>query len=169
MSLKDFFIAVIKILALLIIVNGILPVIPNMFFLIDSDISSFFILLGVILFNVALIYLMLLKADVIINALKLTKGFESDTFNFSNVESKYVVKMACALIGLYLISYNFPSLIYELFLYFQKNISSEQFIGNPYLEINNYQLQISLISVFVGLLIIAVRKQVSEFFTSKTN
>jgi len=168
MSSKDFFSAVIKILALFLIVSGILPLIPNLFFLVESDISSFFLVTGVILVYFVLIYIMLFNTNAIVQILKLTKGFESDKFNFSNAQAAFVVKIACVIIGLYVISYSLPNVIYELFIHFQKNVSSEQYVGNPYLEASNYQLQISLISVFVGMIIIGVRNQVSNYFTSKT-
>ena len=167
MSSKDFYSAVIKILSLLIIVNGILPLVPNLFFWVESDISSFFFLLGVILIYCVLIYIMLYKTNSIVRRLKLTKGLESTKFDFSNVQSEYVVKIACALIGLYVISYSLPNFIYEIFIYFQKNVSSEQFVGNPYLEANNYQLQISSISICVGLIIISLRNQISKMFIVK--
>lgn len=161
MSPRDFFKIVIKILALLVIVNGIIPAVANVFQWFGTDLSSGFILLGLVLLFSALAYLMIIYSDAIIDFFGLDKGFDTEKFNFSNIEKHYIVETGAALIGLGLIFNSLPSLLYDAFTYFKSQVEVYSPENSIY-QIEKYILYQNLLYIVVGIILVASRKLVSK-------
>ncbi|WP_299123143.1 hypothetical protein [uncultured Winogradskyella sp.] len=164
MSPKDFFRIVIKLTALFVICFGIVPVMANLFFITgyEFSIEMAIVLLIVIMIFVLFVIAILNRPDKIIGFFKLDQGFDSDSFNFSNVESKYIIEIACAIIGLIFILSSTPKVLYEAFMYFKYNVSYES--SGPFsLDLyNEREFYIEIIFLILGLIVLNYRKWISE-------
>ncbi|MEM6719658.1 MAG: hypothetical protein AAF611_10105 [Bacteroidota bacterium] len=170
MSVKDFFVAVIKIMAIYTLIQGIIPIIAQIIYLGEIDEMYFiFGFIGVILLFLAIIYFMLSRADAIVKFLRLEKGFSTDRFDFSKVDSSYIVEKAIAIIGIYLIVITLPYILIDLYALIKENINSYSFsLGKGYNQ-SHQDLLINLIYILTGLVIIFLRKPISTIFTTNTN
>jgi hypothetical protein len=162
MSPKDFFKVVIKIMALLVIVNGIIPAIANIFPWFGTDVSLGFILFGISLLFSVLVYLMISRADKIVRFFGLDKGYDTEHFNFSNIEKNYVIEISAAIIGLSLIFNSLPSLLYDGFYYFKSQVQDYSALNSMY-KIEDYILYQNLLYIVVGIVLVASRKLISKF------
>ncbi|MBU2927172.1 hypothetical protein [Winogradskyella psychrotolerans] len=168
MSPRDFFKVALKFFSLIIIFYGIVPAIANMFFSTGYDFSMYAILtlLGIVVFFILFANYILKHPDKIINFFKLDKGFDTDQFNFSNVESKYVIEISCALLGVFMLLNSIPLVLYEGYQYFKFNVSSEMsgpFASDVY-DYNERGFYLELIYVVIGFLVINFRKSISNYF-----
>lgn len=161
MSPRDFFKVVIKIMALFVIVNGIIPAIANVFPWFGADISAGFILFGLVLLFSVLVYLMIIYCDKIVTFFGLDKGFDSENFNFSNIEKSYVIEISAAIIGLSLIFNSMPSLLFDGFYYFKSQVQDYSAFNTVY-QTEEYILYQNLLNIAVGIILVASRKLISK-------
>ncbi|WP_111682551.1 hypothetical protein [Winogradskyella tangerina] len=162
MSPRDFFKIVIKVLALLVIVNGIVPAIANVFPWFGSEMSSGLILLGLVLLFSALVYIMLVYSDTIVSFFGLDKGFDSEKFDFSKMEKSYILELGAVIIGLSLVFNSLPTLLYDVFAYFRSEVQNYSALEPLYN--NEYFLYQNIISIIVGIALISARKLVTKLF-----
>ena len=166
MSPKDFFRIVLKIMALLLITNGISPAIANFVSWFGTDFTTVFFVIGIILLFIAFIYFVLTSTDTIIRFLKLDKGFDSDTFNIKQQSKSDVIQLACILVGLYMTFTSLPYIIYEGFIYFKESVSADT--SGLYNSSNNYFFYSNIVYLFVGILMIVSRTFIANLFEPKT-
>lgn len=166
MNPKDFFKLMIRGYALFSLIFGviyaILSIIPQMVMINYGAV----ILIGVatILFLMFLVWMTFRYTDSIISFFDLDKGYQSETFQFSNIEVKYCVEIALSLIGFYFIISGIPTLISEAFIYFKDNV--QQFNYDTYHEYTfnaNYFFS-ELIGVVIGWAVLKSRKWISKQF-----
>jgi len=170
MTVKDFFIAVIKIMAIYIFIEGVIPIITQIIYLVEIE-DIWFILgfVGVILLFVAIIYFMLSKADAIVKFLRLEKGFSTERFDFSKTDNTYILEIALVIMGFYLITITLPHILTDGYTLIKQNINSYSFsLGRDFKELNQ-SLVINLLYILTGLVIIFLRKSISTIFTTNTN
>ncbi|MGV6831103.1 MAG: hypothetical protein ACWA5P_06035 [bacterium] len=168
MTPKDFFTIVLRILALLIIFNGIIPAIANAFSWFNYDASTAFVLFGFSLLFIALIAIILFKSDRIIKIMSLDKGFDSDRFELNASNPSIIVEVASALIGLYMAFSELPYLLLELFKYFRLEVSHSGSMFGPEFNNTDYIYQ-SILTLIIGLVIVASRKKIAGLFVNKNN
>lgn len=167
MSPRDFFISIIRIFAIVLFFNGIVPVTSNLFvytFMEPSIIAIGFFLVALLVFCI-LLYVMIKKSGSMVDFLRLESNFEVDTFNFSNIESRYIVEIASSIIGIYYLVSTIPYIVYHAFMYFKFNINPDH-----YLELNMFDKEefiLNLLYLFGGVVLIMSRKRVSKILTPK--
>jgi hypothetical protein len=168
MSVKDFFIAVIKILAVYIFIEGIIPIISSIIFLNEiNDISFILGYIGVILVFVVIIYFMLSQTEKIVTFLRLDKDFSTERFDFSKVESNYIAEIIIALMGFYMFFFTIPFILMDGYTLLKSAINSHSFtFKSPELLVEN--LLTNLLYILVGIIIIFLRKPIANIFTSKS-
>jgi hypothetical protein len=126
MTLRTLFNIILKILGIFFIKDflSIIPqVISSFFYIINSDSvgEGIWILASVLLFLFlygALSYYLIFKTDLIIDKLKLDKGFDSDTISL-NIHRSTILSVAIIVIGGLLFVDEFLNFCQELFSYFQ--------------------------------------------------
>lgn len=166
MSPRDFFRVVLKILALLVLITGIVPLLFNVFGWYVGELYANFLSIGLILIYVLLIYFIVIKADSIINWLKLDSGYDSDFFTIGKLNDSRLISLAIIIVGLYLCFSSLPVLLQESFILFKSKVAYNLIKSENYNQ--DYYFYYNIIQFFVGLLIVASRKQISNLFTSKT-
>lgn len=168
MSVKDFFVAVIKIFAIYIFIEGVVPIISNIiYFNSFNDIKYLLSFIGIILLFLAIVYLMLTFATQIVSFLRLDKGFEATQFDFSKTDSNYIVEIVIALMGVYLLFVTVPNILLDGFILLKSNVNSYSF-GFKSPELSKQNLYNNLLYVLVGIIIIFLRKSIANIFTSKS-
>ena len=168
MTVKDFFIAIIKIFAIYIMIEGIIPIISNIIYFNEIDDTRFlFGFIGVILLFFIIVYLMLSQAKRIVAFLRLDKGFEATRFDFSKVQSNFIVELAIAMMGSYMLFITIPSILQDGYLLLKSNVNSYSFaFKSP--ELLKQNVYNNLLYIFVGIIIIFLRKPIANIFTSKS-
>ena len=111
----------------------------------------------------ALIYFVLFKTNAIIKFLKLDKGFDTDKFSISKIPEEHVINLSCIIIGLYLTFSSLPTILLEIIQIFKHNVSNSVFEST---QVDNFYLYHDIIYFFVGLILIALRKNISRLFIS---
>ncbi|WP_430408306.1 hypothetical protein [Kordia sp.] len=169
MSVKNFFVAVIKIFAIYIFIEGIIPIIVSIIYFNGQEKDDTFLLssIGIILLFFAIIYFMLSFADKIVSFLRLDKGFEVTRFDFSKVESNYITEIAIAIMGVYMLFITIPFMLYDGYILLKSNVNTNSFeFKDPQLLKQN--LYSNLLYLLVGIIIIFLRKPIANIFASKS-
>ena len=168
MSVKDFFVAVIKIFAIYIFIEGVVPIISSIIYFNEIGDTMFLVgYIGIILLFFAIVYLMLAFATQIVRFLRLDKGFEATQFDFSKADSNYIVEIVIALMGVYLLFMTIPSILQDGYALLKSNVNSYTFTFNSP-ELLKQNLYNDLLHVLVGIIIIFLRKPIVNIFSSKS-
>jgi hypothetical protein len=129
MSIRTFWIIVIKILGLLLI-SGALVLVPQSISFVyyafkSGDLAD---VLSIVALNLILLFiyfiiirLCLYKTNLIIDKLKLDKGFDTERIEL-NFDSTKVISIAIIVIGGYMLIQNIPILFKEFFIFFQQKV-----------------------------------------------
>lgn len=170
MSVKDFFTAVIKIMAIYILIEGIIPIIAQIIYLGEIEDFSFIAgFLGVILVFIAVIYFMLSRANTTVKFLSLDKGFSTERFDFSKSESNNIVEIAIAIIGVYMLVFTIPYILMDGYTLLKSNINSHVFSIDEIARDLQTNLVINFLYILVGLVLLFLRKPISTIFTTETD
>jgi hypothetical protein len=127
MTLRTLFNIILKILGIFFIKDflAIIPqVISSFFFITNSDTGGegVWVLASVLLFLFlygAISYYLIFKTDLIIDKLKLDKGFDNDTISL-NIHRATILSISIMVIGGLLFVDEFPNFCQQLFSYFQE-------------------------------------------------
>jgi len=127
----------------------------------NYGIGGFIAVLFIIAFYCCLIYLLLFKTNVVLDKLKLDKGFNQEEFSF-NFSTSLVLTIALIVVGGVILTEEIPNFCRDIFSYFQeKNLTRG--MTKP-----NYSYIItSGVKIILGFLIIGERKRIVEFATSR--
>ena len=110
---------------------------------------------------------MLSQAKRIVAFLRLDKGFEATRFDFSKVQSNFIVELAIAMMGSYMLFITIPSILQDGYLLLKSNVNSYSFaFKSP--ELLKQNVYNNLLYIFVGIIIIFLRKPIANIFTSKS-
>ena len=160
MTKKDFFRLIIKLFGLYALVQTVFGYIPSSitYIFYDFDVSIFFWILGVTLLVIAIFVVLIFKVDLLINWLKLEKGFDDERIDLTNFNGVNIVKLAIILLGGFLIINYLPDLLQASYLWFKKEASSR---GLNSLEAITYGQNsmhinwgIAMINVVLGIILI---------------
>ncbi len=170
MSVKDFFIAVIRIMAIYLFSQGIISISHHLtyFFDIGNSSTSFWFVSLTLLFS-AILYLLFRKTSAIVTFLGLDKGFSSNQFNFSNTDRKYIVEIAITIMGLYLVFIKIPYMLENLYILIRSSYSTLVLASDYNFRPLQQDLIINLLHILVGLAIILLRKTIANIFNAKKN
>lgn len=163
MTPKDFFRIIIKILGILFVINSISTLMTTLsYFSFDGALFS---LIGVLMLAFLVAYGIFFKTDGIIKFFNLGNGFESERFDFSRTESKFIMELSCAILGFYFITINIPYLFQELFFYFKSNINTSSFELFTR-EFSKLDFINTILYLLLGLALIKLRKPISKYLTN---
>ncbi|WP_298520924.1 hypothetical protein [uncultured Kordia sp.] len=167
MTVKDFFVVVVKVLALYFFFSGIIPLVTQLILYREIyDASQIIELAGIILLFIAIIYFMLSQATTIVKLLKLDKGFSTDRFDFSGMNSRYVLEATICILGFYMVFFVVPYILIDAYTLIKSNINSRVFSLDETAETLQANLITNFLYILVGLVIIFLRKPISKAFTS---
>ncbi|PTX61640.1 hypothetical protein C8N46_104283 [Kordia periserrulae] len=170
MSVKDFFIAVIRIMAIYLFSQGIISISHYLTYSFDIDNSStmFWSVSLTLLFS-TILYFLFRKTSAIVTFLGLDKGFSSNHFNFSNTESKYIVEIAITIMGLFLVFMKIPYMLENLYILIKSSYSTLVLASDYNFRPLQQDLIINFLHILVGLVIIFLRKPIANLFTTNTD
>ena len=125
MTKRDFFRIIIKLFGLYALILTVFTYIPSNLSYVTFQFEPIILLW---IFGAAaltgLIYILLIrKTDLIINFLKIDKGFDDDRIEFGNFNSQQIMKLALIIIGGFLIIDYLPDFLQYTYLAFKKEVS----------------------------------------------
>ncbi|WP_046756750.1 hypothetical protein [Kordia jejudonensis] len=170
MTVKDFFIMVLKIMGIYFFIDGILPLVLELIFYSTTDhLSDHFWFIGCILLFFAIIYFMISHSETLAKFLRLDCGFSTERFDFSKADSAYIIEIAIAIMGLYMLFYTIPFILIDGYVLFKSNVNSRIFSVDKSPETLQLNLITNFLYILVGLVILLLRKPISSIFTPNTN
>lgn len=128
----------------------------------DLKILSFII--GATILIIFFFLFLLFKADLIIDKLKLDKGFDEDRIQFENLNNDSIVKFAIFLIGGFLIVDYFPNFLNYTFQAFRSKVQNSESIRIP---VSYFNWIVSGINIVLGYALITNYKSLATFFDKK--
>lgn len=173
MTKKDFFRLIMKLFGLYALIQTVFGYIPSniSYIFYDFDASIFFWILGATLLVVAIFVLLIFKVDLLINWLKLDKGFDNERIDLNNFNGINIIKLAIILLGGVLIINYLPDLLQTSYLWFKKEVSSR---GLNSLEAITYGQNsmhinwgIALINVVLGIILITNYARLAQWLYRK--
>jgi hypothetical protein len=166
MSKQDFFRILIRIFALYMIVQSLFTIIPQswMFTVGEFDFGGIAAVVIALIVIIALLYVLIVKADWVIRILKLNKGFDSDHIDFKGISTETILKFGIIFVGGIFILNNIVTLLSSIGLIFRSLFVPETEVYNKYLpHIDYIQLIISAVNVLLGYLILTNVDRVSRW------
>jgi hypothetical protein len=151
MTKKDFFVLTIKLFGLFSLVTSIFSVIPSniSFALMDIDILSIIWIMIAATAIGGLFVLLVFKADKVVQALRLDKGFDDNRIELGNLKSIDVIKIGTFIIGGLLLLNNIPGFLsHTLFAFKGKNV------GIEYKMEDKFNWAVSAINLIIGYLLL---------------
>ncbi len=172
MTKKDFFILLIKLFGLHSLIITLFTFLPSTINYIGNPNYILILLssiIGIILI-VALYWLIINKANFIVEKLNLSKGFEDNRIEFSNIDSSAIIKISIILIGGWLFIENLPKFLNYCYIAFLEIGSNKGLVTNvKQIQFNRkldyFQLTISIINLIIGYLLVSNYKWFSEKLT----
>jgi hypothetical protein len=169
MTTKDLFNIILKVLGIFFI-KDILAIIPQLFSVglyltkYDTVREAIWTLLLTLLmlFIYGLVsYYLIFKTNIIIDKLKLDKGFDQETISL-NIHRSTILSIAIIVIGGLMLADGIPDLCRQLFAYFQeKRMTYGQ--TNPAISYSVF----ALAKIVIGLLLISNQRQIVNFIESR--
>ena len=166
MTKRDFFRILIKIFGLYSLILVVFNVIPNNISNILYQFNSmmFLIIVASTLLSVGLFLVLLFNSDLIINSLKLDKGFDDEKIILGDLNNESIFKFALIVIGGFLIINTLPSLLFDLVNAFKSKSTLTSIEGN---NVDYFQISVGVINVIIGYLLITNYKSISQFLDKK--
>ena len=166
MTPKTFFTLVLKILGLWLIIGKIetlLEVVYIIPMLLATDIQSLklspalLIMLFIMIIYISVVWLLLIKPDLIIRKLSLDKHFDGETLDM-NVKQSTIIQMAMMVFGALLITTVLPNLFVQLISYLQQKRYEENVFSNPVFT----NIIVLLCKVLLGAFLMAKSRWLSQ-------
>lgn len=151
MTKRDFFIVTIKLFGLFSLVTSVFSVIPSniSFALMDIDIVSILWIMIAAAAIGGLFVLLVFKADKVVHALRLDRGFDDNRIELGSLKSADIIKIGTFMIGGLLILNNIPGFLsHSLFAFKGRNI------GVEYTMQDKFDWAVSAINLVVGYLLL---------------
>jgi hypothetical protein len=166
MSKKDFFVLAIKLFGLFSLVTSIFSVIPGniSFALMGVDLVSIIWIMVAVTAIGGLFVLLVFKADWVVQALKLDKGFDDNRIEIGNLKSTDIIKVGTFIIGGLLILNNIPGFLsHTLFALKGRNDLME------YKMEDHFNWAVTAINLIIGYLLLTNYWFVAEKMKDKSN
>ncbi len=169
MKVQDLFIIFLKLLGIYVVVinvQSILSYIPIL--ALDNDSSTLLYTLGGLLTIIAIVFILFRYGDTILKYVLPEKGLESTTIDFGTITKESLLEIGIVLISFSLIIGYLQVLILQAFYFFKSKVEYrgvtevfDSFSGSFYDTNSLYQ---AIISVILGLVLIALRKSIVKLF-----
>ncbi len=173
MTKRDFFRIIIKLFGLYALILAVFTYLPNSVIFITSQ-SKLIILLwifGALALTVLIYILLIRKTDLIIDFLKIDKGFDDERIEFGNFNTAKIIQLALILIGGFLIISNLPNFLQYTYLAFKNEASPSRLS-----QLEEYSLGktrdyfnwgISVINLIVGYLLLTNYSEIIKWINKK--
>ncbi|PKP15602.1 MAG: hypothetical protein CVU07_09595 [Bacteroidetes bacterium HGW-Bacteroidetes-23] len=125
-----------------------------------EDYTFIFIALGSLFIGAFICFLLIYKADFIINKLELDKGFDDENIILGNLDSSRILKLAILLVGFFLVIDYVPNFLYHIINAFKKEVSLYGIEGQ---KVDYFNLSVSLINIILGYLLITNYKRLADY------
>jgi len=148
------------------IVNTIPQLVSSLLYFTKSNgagegIFVFIVTLVILAFYGIVAYQLLFKTNLILDKLKLDKGFNQEEFNF-NLSTSMILTIAIIVTGAVILTNEIPNLCKQVFSYFQEKRSTNGMTKPDF----SYSI-ISAVKIIIGLLLIGERKRIAEFINRR--
>lgn len=165
MTKRDFFIVLVKVFGLYSAVTAIFSGLPsNIMFGMrgEIEISVYLWVVAVTVFVAGLFWLLTLKADKLVDLLKLDKGFSDNRIELGNIKSEDIIKLGIFVIGGLLIIKSVPGLLSQIFWSFKGEVIGQEFTAK-----DRFNLGVSGLNVLLGILLFTNYNIVARQFNKK--
>ena len=170
MTKRDFFKVLIKVFGLYSLITTLFGIVPiNIGYIYEKkELPVLAIVVLVSLLILGLFIILLFKADLVINLLKLDKGFDEDRIDFRNFNEQNLIKVCIIIIAAFLLVENIPEFLIQCYKAFENNIQ-KTISTNLYstIEVNYYVLVSSGISILIGYLMISNYKNMASYLLKR--
>jgi len=143
---------------LFIIPQFIIAIIPN-----GSSSTSVMEIIGFLSIDLIVLsacaflpYFLIFKTEVVVEKLKLYKGFDQETIPM-NIHRSTIINISIIIIGGLLISEQIPTCLHQVYVYFQEKKLYNQKAPNP------VYIYLSLVKIAIGLFLITGQRQIVNF------
>jgi len=169
MTKKDFFRIVIKLFGLYWLISSLFSTGQFYFLSFIPGYTLLAILMAVLIFLVVIIlfYMLIIKTDVLINWLKLDKGFDNDLIEFQNFGLDNILKLGVFIIGGTMILDNIAVFLNQSYLAFKVHTSTvADLIGlNGY---STYHWAVSFTKIILGYILLTNYPVISKYLLKIT-
>jgi hypothetical protein len=169
MTKKDFFRIVIKLFGLYWLISSLFSTGQFYYLSFIPGFTLMAILMAVLIFLVVLIlfYMLIIKTDVLINWLKLDKGFDNDLIEFRNFGLDNILKLGVFIIGGTMILDNIAVFLNQSYLAFKVHTSAvADLIGlNGY---STYHWAVSFTKIILGYILLTNYPVISKYLLKIT-
>jgi hypothetical protein len=175
MSKKDFFRLIIKLFGLYALILTIFNFIPTNIGYVIADFEPVVLvwIVGVVVVIVLFYIFLIRKTDLIVDWLKLDKGFDDDRIELGNFNSKRIIQFALIIIGGFLLIDHLPYFLQYCYLAFKEQVSPGGMAMTYDLEfgktIDYFDWAISAVNILVGYILVTNYRRVSNWLTRKDN
>lgn len=162
MTKRDFFRLLIKIFGLYSLILSVFTVVPQTLssFVFLEEFMVILIALGSLFLFAFFCFILFFKVDLIIDKLKLDKGFDDEVIMMGNLDSSSILKLAIVVIGGFLVIEHVPSFLYHIVNAFKKEVSVFEIDSQ---KVDYYNLSVSLINIFLGYVLITNYKTIANY------
>jgi hypothetical protein len=166
MTKRDFFRLMIKLFGLYSGLLAIFTVIPNNItnVMYQFDVTILLFIIASTLLIVFFFIFLIFKTDLVIDKLKLDKGFDDDTIQFESLSTESIVKIAIFLIGGFLIIDYLPNFLNYTLQAFRSKVQSSEYSNMP---VNYFNWIVSGINILLGYLLLTNYKIIANYFDKK--
>ena len=154
MTKRDFLILVIKLFGLYSAVTAIFSSLPNIALSIQYIEPFFLVWIVVVVIIIAgLFWLLIFKADKIVDVLKLHKGFADERIELANIKARDIVGAGIFIIGGLIIIRTVPALLSQVYWAFKGEIAGQEFTVE-----DKFHLSVSGVNLVIGYLLFTLNK-----------
>ncbi|WP_191859492.1 hypothetical protein [Hanstruepera ponticola] len=173
MTKRDFFRIIIKLFGLYSLILTVFTYIPTNISYVIFQFEPVVLLwiFGAVALTVLVYIILIRKTDLIIDFLKLDKGFDEERIEFENFNSQKIIQLALLLIGGLLIINYLPEFLQYTYLAFKKEVSPnglnqlEEFSFGKITDYFNWV--ISGINLIVGYILLTNYYQITKWLNRK--
>ncbi|MCX6310326.1 MAG: hypothetical protein NT084_01650 [Bacteroidetes bacterium] len=161
---KDFFRIILKLFGLYSFVICLFTILPQTIpqLMAFGGFEGIFYLVLAMVIPISLLLLLIFKPDLLINWLKLDKGFEGERIVFGELSTLNIIKLACIFIGGFLIIDSLPVLINQTFFIFKGSITGRADNPKEY-----YFWGVSFVKIFLGYFLVRKYELVGRILRTK--
>ena len=166
MTKKDFFVLLMKIFGLYSLTISLFSVLPNSIslFINEIDFLGFLVVLVSVLLVLGLFVLLIYKSEYVAEKLKLKEGFDDDRIEISHFNEASIVKLACILLGGFLVIDNLPPLLNLLYYALKFDHKGIEFGSD-----NNFYLWSNALRVVIGYLLLTNYSSIIKILIKNKN
>lgn len=165
MTKRDFFILLVKVFGLYSGVKVIFGTLPgNIAFGMrgEDQIQIYIWIIPAILIVTGLFWLLTLKADKLVDFLKLGKGFSDDRIELGNIKPEDIIKIGVFIIGGLLMINSVPGFLSHVFSSFRDEINRQEFTAS-----NKFGIMVDGLNILFGYFLFANSDTVARQLNKK--